>query len=243
MTLALFLVDALPVGDTLTLAGDEGHHAAAVKRVRVGEQLLVGDGRGTLLTCEVVSTGRDSVELSVRSRRETPSSDPRLIVVQALPKGDRGDLAVELLTELGVDEIVPWAAARAVTRWDPDRVEKARSRWQRTAREATKQSRRAWLPTITGLASTGAVGARIRAASAALVLDENADVGIGAAALARSGELILVVGPEGGISPDELAEFAAAGATSVRMGEPVLRTSTAGGAALAALNPRLDRWR
>ncbi len=136
MTLALFLVDRLPDGDELTLDGDDGHHAAVVKRVRVGEHLLVGDGRGTVLTCVVRGSRRDAVELSVLSRTTVAASDPRLVVVQALAKGDRGDLAVELLTELGADEIVPWSAERAVTRWEPDRAAKARARWQRTAREA-----------------------------------------------------------------------------------------------------------
>ena len=167
--------------------------------------------------------------------------DPRLVVVQALPKGDRAELAVETMTELGVDEIVPWSAARSITRWDGPRGQKALDRWRRTAREAAKQSRRAWVPAVAELAGTAAVVERL-AGAAALVLHEAATATLAGADLPTSGELIVVVGPEGGISDDELDRFAAAGATPVRLGDPVLRTSTAGAAALAALSLRLGRW-
>jgi 16S rRNA (uracil1498-N3)-methyltransferase len=242
VTLALFLLDSLPASDLATLTGEEGRHAK-VKRVQVGEQILVGDGRGSVLTATVTSIVGDTFHLAVTERAHVPPNEPRLVVVQALPKGERAELAVELLTELGVDEIVPWAAARAVPRWEPGRAAKALSRWARVAREATKQSRRAWLPSVSELATTTGVAARLRSASTAIVLHEDATDGIASANLARSGELILVVGPEGGIAPDELAVFMEAGASCVRLGPAVLRTSTAGGAALAALNLRLDRWR
>jgi 16S rRNA (uracil1498-N3)-methyltransferase len=151
-------------------------------------------------------------------------------------------LAVETMTELGVDEIVPWAAARAVVQWHGARGEKARARWSRTAREAAKQSRRAWLPLIAPLASSADVVARL-APGRGLVLQGDAADSLAACPLPDAGELVVVVGPEGGIAPDELAAFSAAGAIPVRMGHPVLRTSTAGSAALAALSVRLGRWR
>jgi 16S rRNA (uracil1498-N3)-methyltransferase len=241
VTLALFLVDELPAGDRVVLTGDEARHAQ-VKRLRIGEDVLVGDGRGTVVTAQVGSLARDAIELTVTARRTVAALSPRLIVVQALPKGERADLAVELLTELGVDEIVPWRSAHAVTQWDGERGAKARERWQRIAREAAKQSRRAWLPVVAEPASTAEVAERLTRTATALVLHEAAHVGLGSVPIASAGDLVLVVGPEGGISPDELAQFGAAGATAVRLGEAVLRTSTAGGAALAAISLRLGRW-
>ena len=242
MSLALFLVDELASGDLIVLDGDEGHHAATVKRVRPGEQVSIGDGRGAVLGATVVKVGRDRVELDVDWRRFDPAPDPRVVVVQALPKGGRAELAVELLTELGVDEIVPWAADNSVVRWDADQAAKGLVRWQRTAREATKQSRRTWLPIVHPVASTAEVNNRLRAAGAGLVLHESAESGLGAGPLPATGEVVLVVGPEGGVSAAELDLFAEAGAAYVRLGAPVLRTSTAGGAALAALSVRLGRW-
>jgi 16S rRNA (uracil1498-N3)-methyltransferase len=163
-------------------------------------------------------------------------------VVQALPKGDRAELAVEVLTELGVDEIVPWAASRSMVQWHGPRGDKALDKWRRTAREATKQSRRAWVPLVKSLASTAEVAARLGAAAAGLVLHEDAELTLSTIALPSRGEVVVVVGPEGGIAPAELETFAASAGRAVRLGESVLRTSTAGPAALSALSVRLGRW-
>ncbi len=187
MTFAQYLVADLPAGDSLVLDGPEGRHAATVKRARVGEQLLISDGRGSVVTGTVTAVDRDRVELSVDSRQVVAAPDPRLVVVQALPKGDRADLAVELLTELGVDEIVPWSAAHSVARWDAGKADRGVERWERTAREAAKQSRRAWLPVVAGLASTADVAARLGAAATALVLHEDASSGLGSVPLPVSG--------------------------------------------------------
>jgi 16S rRNA (uracil1498-N3)-methyltransferase len=239
MTPPLFLVDELPDADRFDLTGDEGRHAARVRRLAVRELLVVGDGRGALADCVVVGVLGEGLSVEVTARRVVPAPDPRLVVVQALPKGERAELAVETMTELGVDEIVPWAAARCVTQWQGARAGKALERWRRTAREAAKQSRRAWVPAVSALADTAAVAARMRTA---LVLHESATTPLPSVALPTAGELLVVVGPEGGITDAELEGFAAAGATAVRLGEPVLRTSTAGAAALAALSLRLGRW-
>jgi 16S rRNA (uracil1498-N3)-methyltransferase len=241
MTPPLFLLDLLPGGDSFVLDGDEGRHAARVQRLDVGESLRVSDGRGAVLDCVVAEVVADGLRLTVLGRRSEPHADPRLVVVQALPKGDRGELAVEMLTELGVDEVVPWAASRSIAQWRDARGAKALDKWRRTAREAAKQSRRAHVPVIAELASTAQVVERLGAATG-LVLHEAATAPLAGAALPSSGEVVLVVGPEGGISEDELAQFAAAGGQAVRLGEAVLRTSTAGVAALAALSVRLDRW-
>lgn len=237
----LFLLDALPDGDQLLLSGEEGHHAARVMRLRPGERAQVCDGRGAIADCEVLAATAGELSLEVLARRQVPAPDPRLVVVQALPKGERAELAVELMTELGVDEIVPWSAARSQARWEGPREEKALTRWRRAAREAAKQSRRSWIPAVCELGTTADVAERI-GASAALVLHESARDPLAGCPLPSAGELLLVVGPEGGISDEELERFVSAGARAVRMGEPVLRTSTAGAAALAVLSARLGRW-
>jgi 16S rRNA (uracil1498-N3)-methyltransferase len=241
MTPPLFLLDPLPCDASFVLAGDEGRHAARVQRLGPGEALRVADGHGTVLDCLVAEVRPDGLRLSVLARRSEPEPDPRLVVVQALPKGDRGELAVELLTELGVDEIVPWAASRSITQWRAARGAKALDRWRRTARAAAKQSRRVRVPVVAELASTAQVADRLRSATG-LVLHEAATSPLAGVALPAASDVVLVIGPEGGISDDELASFAAAGARAVRLGEPVLRTSSAGAAALAALSPRLGRW-
>jgi 16S rRNA (uracil1498-N3)-methyltransferase len=241
VTPPLFLVDDLPFGDELRLTGDEGRHAARVKRIGAGEPVLVSDGRGALLDCEVAEVLADGLRLTVRTTRTIAAPRPRLVVVQALPKGERAELAVELLTELGVDEIVPWAASRAVVQWHGPRGEKALGKWRRTAREAAKQSRRAWLPVVAPLASTDDVVRRLTGARG-LVLHEDATTPIATVELAPVDDVVVVVGPEGGVAPAELDAFSAAGATPVRLGAEVLRTSTAGAAAAAALSIRLARW-
>lgn len=242
MTRPLFLLDPLPDDDVVVLDGAEGRHAATVRRIDVGELIALSDGRGGRRLGVVTAVGR--AELSVRCDpfEHVPAPDPRLVVVQAVAKGDRGELAVELMTELGVDEIVPWDAARSVVVWRAERGAKSLERWRSTAREAGKQSRRPWLPQVSALAATGAVCARIAQADGAFVLHEQASLPLAAASLPGSGEIVLVVGPEGGMDAEEVARFVAAGAQAVRLGEPVLRTSTAGAAGLAALSVRLSRW-
>jgi 16S rRNA (uracil1498-N3)-methyltransferase len=241
MTPPLFLVDALPSGETLILDGEEGRHAARVKRLGAGEAVLVGDGLGGLLDCVVEQVIGDGLVLRVVARHELPQPKPRLVAVQAVPKGDRAELAVELLTELGADEIIPWAASRSVPQWRDDRAAKAVAKWRRTAREAAKQSRRPRLPMVTDLASTRDVARRISLAES-FVLQEDAADALATAELTDAEEVLVVIGPEGGIAEAELQQFTAAGARSVRLGEPVLRTSTAGAAALAVVSVRLGRW-
>ena len=238
----LFLVDSLPSGSTTVLGGAEGHHAAVVRRLRAGEVVRLADGVGGLADCVVMGAEGGGLRLAVRRVRRLEPPAPRFVLVQALAKGDRGELAVELATELGVDEVLPWAAARSVTRWEGGRGERSLARWRSTAREAAKQSRRAWVPVVGEPCGTGQVVTRIGQAAGALVLDEAADEPLTTVPLPGDGDLVLVVGPEGGLDATELAAFAAAGARAVRLGDPVLRTSTAGAAALAVLSARTGRW-
>jgi 16S rRNA (uracil1498-N3)-methyltransferase len=228
--------------DHVILDGPEGHHAATVRRLRRGERVDLTDGAGLLAECVVAASERDSLRLDVVARHRQPALEPRLVVVQALPKGDRGELAVELMTETGVDEIVPWSAARCVTRWRPERREKALARWRGTAREAGKQARRAWLPGVSDLATTVQVAERIEAAAAAVVLHEGADTSLSSFAPPQAGEIVVVVGPEGGLTDEEIAAFAAAGGRAALLGPTVLRSSTAGVVAAAVLLSRTGRW-
>ncbi len=238
----VFLVEELPTADTTVLAGPEGRHAARVRRMEPGQRITLSDGAGGLARCTVNSVADATLGLVVHERSFVELGEPQLVVVQALAKGERGELAVELMTELGVDAVIPWSAGRSITQWHSERGDKARRRWVSTAREASKQSRRAWLPVIAGLHDTAAVAARLGAASAAVILHHAAALPLSEVPLPAGGEVVLVVGPEGGLSPDELDAFTAAGGLPCRLGPTVLRTSTAGAAALAALSVRLGRW-
>jgi 16S rRNA (uracil1498-N3)-methyltransferase len=228
--------------DRIELDGPEGRHAAVVRRLRPGERADLIDGGGLLVECVVTSAGRDGLVLEAIGRRRTPVPDPRIVVVQALPKGDRGELAVETMTEVGVDVIVPWAAARCVTRWRPERRDKALGRWRGTAREAAKQARRPRLPEVTDLATTGQAAERVAAASLAVVLHEEAQQPLSGLEVPAGGDIVVVVGPEGGLTAEEVGEFAAAGGVPALLGPTVLRTSTAGVAAAAVLLARTGRW-
>lgn len=233
-------LEDVEVGARLSLTGAEAKHAATVNRTRPGESVLIGNGRGLVASGEVlVATNAElTIDVEAVSRVERPS--PAITLVQALAKGDRDELAVQAATELGVDAVVPWAASRSVSRWEGAKVSKGRERWASIVREAAKQSIRAWTPEVRELATTKQVAA-LTAGARVLVLEPDAETPL--TGMAPDGrDLVLVVGPEGGIAPQELDAFRAAGAELVRLGETVLRTSTAGPAALAVLNAALGRW-
>jgi 16S rRNA (uracil1498-N3)-methyltransferase len=237
----LFLLDEVPEAEELLVDGTEGRHAVDVLRLTPGERVKVGDGRGVVAEGDVVGAGAGGLRVRVTARHEVPEPAPEMVLVQALPKGDRGPLAVELATELGVDRIVPWTASRCVTRWRDDRADKGVARWRAVARAAAKQSRRARVPEIAELASTREVCGLIGDADLAVVLHEQARRPLAELGVPSSGTVVVVVGPEGGLTDGELVAFRAAGAHAVRLGPEVLRTSTAGAAALAALSVR-SRW-
>ncbi len=325
-----------PGGELLVLSGAEGRHAAVVRRLRPGERVDVGDGAGLVAECVVVGLIRGGgLELEVRSRRRVPPPDPAITVIQAIPKGDRGELAVEEMTEVGVDRIVPWQAERSVPIWYdatsaplgnglPGAIptgnvpasggktsggragggkasdgkagggragggkasdgkvggrragggragggragggragdgpvgngpvgngpvgngpaSRGPARWRSTAREAAKQSLRAWIPEVTAVASTQDA-ARIAAASTlAVLLDPGAPLPLAGLQVPSSGDLVIVIGPEGGITDQEHTAFLAAGATARRLGPTVLRTSTAAAVTAAVLLSRTPRW-
>lgn len=229
--------------DRVTLNGPEGRHAVSVRRLAPGEAIVLTDGRGRAALGTVAAVqGKDVLHADIREHRAEAEPSPRLTVVQALPKGDRGELAVETMTEAGVDLVVPWAASRCVTQWRGERAAKSLAKWRSAAREAAKQSRRLRFPEVSDLMTTPQVADLLAGADFAGVLHEEGAAPLATAPLPRAGSLVLVVGPEGGVAPDELTAFAAAGAPAYRLGPTVLRTSTAGVAAAALLLTRTGRW-
>ncbi|MGP4010249.1 16S rRNA (uracil(1498)-N(3))-methyltransferase [Streptomyces sp. 4N124] len=245
MTAPVFVVEHLDAdsGGRYVLDGPEGRHAVSVKRLRPGEDVVLTDGAGRWADCVVLDTeGKDRLIVRLDSVAEQPQAEPRITIVQALPKGDRGELAVETMTEVGVDAIVPWAASRCITQWKGDRGLKALAKWRATAREAGKQSRRVRFPDVADAATSKQVAALLAKADFAAVLHESGAEPLAGVELPAEGEIVLVVGPEGGVSPEELTLFAEAGAQAYRLGPSVLRTSTAGTAAAALLLGRTGRW-
>jgi 16S rRNA (uracil1498-N3)-methyltransferase len=227
---------------SITLSGAEGRHAANVRRLSVGERADVTDGAGTIAECVVTGTGSGVVELAVLAKRAVPVAEPRIVVVQAIPKGDRGELAVEIMTEVGVDAVVAWQAERCVARWRAERADRSLARWQATAREAAKQSRRAWIPEVTGPEATPAIVRRIAAAGLAILLDPEAPAALGRLGLPGHGEIVLIVGPEGGVSPAETQAMVHAGAVPARLGPTVMRSSSAGAVAAALALAGSGHW-
>ncbi|MCK2037031.1 16S rRNA (uracil(1498)-N(3))-methyltransferase [Microbacterium sp. SSW1-49] len=228
------------VGGVVSLTGAEAKHAAVVRRVRVGEAITIGDGAGVWLTGVAEQVAPSRVDVRISARSEEAASIPRLVLVQALAKGDRDELAVQAACELGVDEIVPWQASRSVSRWEGPKAVRGRERWTTIVREAAKQSHRAWLPAVSPPVSTTQLMERA-SSQRVLILDPGATTRL--SAVEPDGrDLVLVVGPEGGISDAEIAKLTAAGAERVLIGDTVLRTSTAGPAAIAVLSVALGRW-
>lgn len=240
MTDPFFLADDLadplpPIGTSVVLGGPEGRHAAVVRRLRVGEVVVVTDGRGRAVRGPVTAVAKTGITVEVVDQLLAAEPDLRFVVVQALAKGDRSELAVEMLTEIGVAEIVPWQASRSIVRWSGERGGKGRDRWEATAREAAKQSRRLRVPTVASVVSTEQLLARVSAADLALVLDERASDGLRDVVAPESGTVVVIVGPEGGIADAELTLLRAAGGRDVLISDAVLRTSTAGVVACTGL--------
>ncbi|OMB99915.1 16S rRNA (uracil(1498)-N(3))-methyltransferase [Mycobacterium sp. NS-7484] len=247
MSAALFYVDVLPgTGQLAVVDGDEGFHASNVRRIRVGEQIDLSDGAGGLAHCVVEETAKGRLSARVTERLEIAPSRPAVTVVQALPKSDRSELAVELATEAGADAFVAWQASRCVARWEGPKVDKGLRRWEAVARSAARQSRRAHIPAIEGVVSTAALTQRVADAVAGgavvLALHESATAPFIELPVAQADSVMIIVGPEGGIADDEIASLTRAGARAVRLGPTVLRTSTAAAVALGAIGALTARW-
>jgi 16S rRNA (uracil1498-N3)-methyltransferase len=247
VTSARFLVaagqlDDLRPGAGFVLDGDEGRHAATVRRIRAGEQIDLADGVGVIAHCAVTAAGSGRLDLRVEGVDRLPPPALRLALAQALAKGGRDEQAVETATEIGVDVVLPWQAARSIVRWQGERGEKARHRWETITREAAKQSRRARVPQVEPVRATPALARRAAESTLALVLHEAASRPLLDVPMPADGEVLVIVGPEGGIGDDELSVLVEAGAVAVRLGPEVLRASTAGPVALGWLAARTGRW-
>lgn len=228
------------VGGRVSVTGQEARHAVTVSRIAVGESISVGNGAGLVVTGAVVSAEPSEFVVEVASVERSEPNSPAVWLAQALAKGDRDEYAVQQATELGVDGVIPWAAQRSIVKWEGARIRKGHDRWTAIVREASKQSMRTWIPEVGDLAST-VVLAALAADTRMLVLEPTAQTAI--TALEPDGrDVVLVVGPEGGIAPSELSRLEGAGATLVRLGDTILRTSSAGPAAIAVLNAQLGRW-
>ncbi|WP_298038396.1 16S rRNA (uracil(1498)-N(3))-methyltransferase [uncultured Microbacterium sp.] len=228
------------IGDIVALTGAEAKHAAVVRRLRVGEQVTLGDGAGIWLEGVVTDVSASLVNVEVTGRRAQDAPTIRLFLAQALAKGDRDELAVQTSCELGIDGVIPWQATRSISRWEGAKAVKGRERWATIVREAAKQAHRAWVPPVAEPVTTG----QLIAASEGrrmLVLDPTATTKL-SQIRADERDMVLIVGPEGGIAPEELAKFDEAGAERVLLGDTVVRTSTAGPAAIAVLSVALERW-
>ncbi|MEV6445351.1 16S rRNA (uracil(1498)-N(3))-methyltransferase [Amycolatopsis sp. NPDC051716] len=245
-TLPVFLAASVPASGRAVLDGEEARHAATVRRLRAGERLVLSDGAGAMARCVVegVQAGREPLlTLAVEEHWTEQPPALRVLVAQALAKGDRGELAVELATEAGADAIVPWRAARSVAKWeDGGRGEKALARWRATARAAAKQARRAHVPEVTEPVTTGELAGLVATMSLAIVLESDVPERLTDLPLPDTGDVLLVVGPEGGVTDEELTALREAGARAVRLGTTVLRTSTAAAVALGALGALTTRW-
>lgn len=213
-----------------------------MRRLAPGERADITDGAGTVAECVVTAVRPGELELAVLDRRTEPPPQPKVAVLQAIPKGDRGELAVELLTEVGTDVVVPWAADRCVAVWRGDRAAKSRARWSSAAEQAAKQSRRAWFPEVTTQADLAGAVRRVQAAALSIVLDPDGSESVAAVGVPDAGEILLVVGPEGGITPAERDALLGAGAVAARLGPTVLRASSAGVVAAGILLSRTRRW-
>lgn len=233
-------LESAAVGSLVSIVGSEARHAVSVSRVQPGDALRIGNGSGLVLGGVVETASPLELWLRVETVDVTPAAHPAVWLAQALAKGDRDELAVQASAELGADGVIPWAAQRSIVKWEGAKVQKGHERWSAIVREATKQSMRAWVPEVADLASTRTLCA-LAAEARVLVLDPTADTALSAVS-SDGRDLVLVVGPEGGISPSELASLAAAGAERVKLGATILRTSTAGPAAIAVLNVALGRW-
>ncbi|KYH43762.1 16S rRNA (uracil(1498)-N(3))-methyltransferase [Branchiibius sp. NY16-3462-2] len=244
MTAPLFFTDDLAgarVDDLVRLVGDEGRHAAIVRRLGVGEPIQLADGSGLVVAGLVETVDGPSLQVRIAQVRREPASAPAFTLVQALAKGDRDDQAIEAATELGVDAIVPWQADRSIVQWRGPRGDRALAKWRGVVRAAAKQSRRATIPVVEAPLDSKGLARRTSMGRLTLVLHEEATTPISSVDLPADGEVLVVVGPEGGISPTEVQALIDAGATSVRLGDTVLRSSSAGPAALAVLLAR-TRW-
>jgi len=233
-------LDNAVVGDSVSLSKAEARHAVTVSRLKVGEMVSISNGAGLTVSGPITVAEHTELTIEVTQAVTTPRRTPAVFLAQALAKADRDELAVQVATELGIDGVIPWSAARSISRWQGAKVAKGRDRWAAIVREASKQSLRSWIPDVIDLVTTKQLAA-FASSTRMLILEPTATATLSELEVDER-DIVLVVGPEGGVADHELELLTAAGASTVRLGDEVLRTSTAGPAALAVLNVKLGRW-
>ena len=229
-------------GSKIKIAGAEAKHAMSVRRLQIGEPIAVSDGQGQKARGKVSQLSKDFLELDVESVENIERPKPQLVLVQALAKGDRDEMAVQACTELGIQTVVPWQSERSVSIWKPEKQDKHRLRWQTIATEAAKQSLRPFIPEVEQVLATGDLTERLKQFDLTLVLDPTSSTPLTSVSLLGHQSIAIVVGPEGGISPEELGQFRSAGLSLVGLGSGILRTSTAGVAVVSYLQATLGNW-
>lgn len=239
--LPLFIVENIPDRGDLVIEGEEAHHAGSVSRIKVGERIAVTNGIGRRAEVEVLDINKRNISCRVIDVIDEARPKTILTVIQALTKGDRARETIELLTEGGADIIIPWSASRSIGQWKEDKD--SLSKWRSWSREATKQSRRSWIPQVLDLHSTSQIRERIEDSEFTLLLHEAGSMKLSKVVSGKPPrEVNMIIGPEGGISDDEAALFEKAGAQSVVLGKPVFRSAHAGVAALAAVQSGFGIW-
>jgi 16S rRNA (uracil1498-N3)-methyltransferase len=235
--LTLFFVDDLPVkvGQSYEFDNEDANHAIRVLRMAAGDVFMLADGTGAWSQVKAFAIKKKSMEVEVIATGFQEALPTTITVVQALPKSDRAKEAIELLTEAGVDRIVPWAATRSIG--------KVSEKFAVTAREASKQSRRLRIPEVTDIATTEQICEAIKLSDLAIAFHESSDVKLSDSISSHNvAHLLIIIGPEGGITSSELEAFKAAGAKVALMGRPILRSAHAGIAAVAAVSALLKVW-
>lgn len=238
-----FTDPSLITDSSVTIRGDDAHHLS-VRRARPGDLVSAGDGAGRVVEAEISGVLPAEVSARVIGSTFVPRPVTKLTVLQGLAKSGKVDWVVEKLVELGVDEVLVFAAGRSVPVWDSGKAEAMRARWERVAYAAAKQSQRAWLPLVTGPVDRDGLLLRVHALPATLVADPKADSSLRAVLMDLSlvAELGIVVGPEGGLAREEVGALIDAGARAVTLGARILRTETAGLALSAVVMHHLDRF-
>jgi 16S rRNA (uracil1498-N3)-methyltransferase len=237
--LSLFFVDQISSGTTQELSGDEGHHAVKVIRLQIGEQIKIADNLGNWVSGAITEVGKKSLKINVSERGNAEHLKPELILVQAVTKSDRTKEMLELLTVAGADQIIPWQAQRCISKWKSDSTDK----WLTTIKESAKQARRVKLPVLSDAVTTNQLVKLFQAEDQIIVLHESAQLNISQFKFVENKKRIfIIIGPEGGISEDEIAQLTSANAVVIRMGENVLRSAHAGFAALSGIQTLIGRW-
>jgi 16S rRNA (uracil1498-N3)-methyltransferase len=237
--LSLFFIDQISSGSTQELSGDEGHHAVKVMRLQIGEQIKIADNMGNWVSGAITEVGKKSLKINVSERGNAEHLKPELILVQAVTKSDRTKEMLELLTVAGADQIIPWQAQRCISKWKSDSTDK----WLTTIKESAKQARRVKLPVLSDAVTTNQLVKLFQVEDQIIVLHESAQSNISQFKFVESTQRIfIVIGPEGGISEDEITQLTSAKAVVVRMGENVLRSAHAGFAALSGVQTLIGRW-